>query len=98
MGPLIDQELEQTDSRHNELMNLNQKLTDAFQLYTRLMKEAANVPLYTTAGATGYMPQQAQLPSTLATSYLPPQQTVPADAMYTYGGPQDPSALQQVCS
>lgn len=69
MTPLIDQELENTDSKHNELWSLNQKLTDAFQLYTRLMKEATIAPQqYPTS--VGYVGQTQQPAQPGATTYL----------------------------
>lgn len=81
MGPLIDQELEQIDAKHNELMNLNKKLTDSFQLYYRLMKDATMAQYGVTPQQSTYMPQQTQ-----AGAYgLPPQhsQTLPTASMYS---------------
>ena len=37
MSPLIDLELETTDRQHLQLMQLNQKLADAMQMYHFLM-------------------------------------------------------------
>lgn len=77
MGPLIDQELERTDSKHNELMRLNEKLTEAFQLYTQLMKEATTSTQY--PSVAGYA-QQTQ--PAVHSAYLP---SLPAEApVYTY--------------
>ncbi|XP_067927948.1 signal transducing adapter molecule 1-like [Watersipora subatra] len=77
MGPLIDQELERTDSKHNELMRLNEKLTEAFQLYTQLMKEATTSTQY--SSVAGYA-QQTQ--PAVHSAYLP---SLPAEApVYTY--------------
>ena len=38
MGPLIDTELEKIDRKHMTIMELNQKLVDALQMYHSLMK------------------------------------------------------------
>lgn len=38
MGPLIDTELEKIDRKHMTIMELNQKLVDALQMYHGLMK------------------------------------------------------------
>ena len=92
MGPMIDQELEKTDSKHNELMSLNNKLTEAFQLYAQLMKDAVNVPQY--PPAVGYMQQTAPLPTA---SYIPAQQTLPEQAMHTYSNPVQPPHTQVYC-
>jgi len=72
MGPLIDQELEQIDAAHNDLMNLNQKLADAFQLYTRLMQEGASAAQYAPVAPSGYA--APQMTSTMPTGRLPSQQ------------------------
>ena len=96
MGPLIDQELEQIDAKHNELMNLNKKLTDSFQLYYRLMKDATMAQYGVGQQATYMAPQQQTVP---AGAYgLPPQhtQTVPSASMYSSPS-QLPDPNNQVC-
>lgn len=96
MGPLIDQELEQIDSKHNELMSLDRKLNDAFQLYTRLMKEGSAMPQYAATAPMGYAPQQ--LPSTvMPASYMPTQQqqTLPTGVVAPGMYPYNPHTLPQ---
>jgi len=64
-------------------MNLNKKLTDSFQLYYRLMKDATMAQYGVTPQQSTYMPQQQQ---TQAGAYgLPPQhsQTLPTASMYS---------------
>lgn len=60
MMPLIDRELEQVDKKHNELMVLNQKLIDSFQMYTKLMTEA---PQYSTPNKYMYSAAGVSVPS-----------------------------------
>lgn len=95
MVPLIDGELQQVDKKHNELMSLNKKLIDSFQMYTKLMAESAAVPQYSTPNSymmsssiqsAGANPMPPQMPSQQA------YQTLPAAGLYN----QDPAA-SQVC-
>lgn len=79
MGPLIDQELEQVDAKHNELMSLNQKLIDSFQLYTRLMKDAT-ASQYSMGHQSAYLPQQ-QATAAYSMPHIPQQSG--ATAMYS---------------
>lgn len=98
MGPLIDQELEQVDSKHNELMNLNQKLVDSFQLYTRLMKDATTAVPYSAPQQSSYLQQQQQQATVGAygASMGPPQQQAVNTSMYTTTSQQLPDPNNQV--
>jgi len=69
MGPLIDTELEKIDRKHMTIMELNQKLVDALQMYHSLMK----IPPM--AGGAPYMappPYQMPPPGTMGGGYAPP--------------------------
>jgi len=69
MGPLIDTELEKIDRKHMTIMELNQKLVDALQMYHSLMKMP---PM---AGGAPYMappPYQMPPPGNMGGGYAPP--------------------------
>lgn len=95
MVPLIDGELEQVDKKHNELMSLNKKLIDSFQMYTKLMAESAAVPQY--SAPSSYMAPSTQ-PAAAMTNHMLPQmtsqqpayQSLPAAGSYV----PDPSTAQ----
>ncbi|ESN90377.1 hypothetical protein HELRODRAFT_108581 [Helobdella robusta] len=68
MSPLIDQELEKIDKQHITLMEYNQKVTDAFNMYHSLMAE---LPMYNYP-IKNQMNDQVVAPSTSSfPSFLP---------------------------
>jgi len=70
MGPLIDQELEKVDRKHNGLMELDVKVVEALQMYHNLMKE---LPGY---GYVKHLPGQPfppQMPQQMYGGYPVPQ-------------------------
>lgn len=74
MVPLIDGELEQIDGKHNELMLLNQKLIDSFQMYTQLMTESASSPQYTSSPSK-YMTTHSSMAQHQQAQQYQPQQS-----------------------
>jgi len=85
MGPMIDRQLEQIDKKHNELMALNQKLVESFQLYAKLMSQSV------TSSPRGY-------PGALSTH---PEQQAYSTAQYgqaMHAYQRQPAPPMQVCN
>lgn len=68
MGPLIDTELEKIDKKHTQLVELNQRVMDALQMYHTLMREN---PAYSFKAAGPAPAPYASMPSMMA---APPSQ------------------------
>lgn len=104
MGPLIDTELEKIDRKHMTIMELNQKLVDALQMYHSLMKMP---PM---AGGAPYMappPYQMPPPGNMAGGYAPPMappnvggyvSSLPPYAAYNSGVPNGGAEYSQPLS
>lgn len=71
MGPLIDTELEKIDRKHTQLVELNQRVMDALQMYHTLMREN---PAYSFKGP---------LPTTYATMPAAMMGMPPTQPIYT---------------
>lgn len=82
MAPLIDQELEQVDRHHLTLMDLNSRLSEAFQMYTSLMMNPPTT--HFAPPSTHYPPSTTQFPQ----PPFPPStnQATPYNTNYTNGG------------
>lgn len=73
MGPLIDTELEKIDRKHMTIMELNQKLVDALQMYHSLMKMPPMAGGATYMAPPPYqMPPPGSIPGSYPTTMAPP--------------------------
>lgn len=92
MGPLIDTELERIDRKHTQLVELNQRVMDALQMYHTLMREN---PAYSFKGSglpyTSMPPTMVGAPQTQPMGqgvYSSPQHYMGGPSQIPTGGPQ----------
>ncbi|XP_025089579.1 signal transducing adapter molecule 2-like isoform X2 [Pomacea canaliculata] len=84
MGPLIDAELEKIDRKHTALVEVNQRVMDALQMYHTLMREN---PAYSFPKTSHVPPPYASLPSVMGSLPPQPQMGQPAYNGQTYMSP-----------
>uniref|UniRef100_A0A5K3G2C3 Secreted protein n=1 Tax=Mesocestoides corti TaxID=53468 RepID=A0A5K3G2C3_MESCO len=86
MEPLIDRELEEVDTRINDVEALKQRLLDAFAEYHDIVARSPPAPAFSAASMFPGGQQQQQQPV-----FNP---AVPASYQYMYGKPGEPYAQQ----